>query len=129
MVLIKRNELVKRPLPGRIIQLAVGGENAASHSDIMTMGFATYSAEAGPMAPHHHVEEVVFVLEADRGYVRFGGDGEQPTELGERIPLEANLLLHFPDQEWHVFEYEPDGHVTIAFYYSNPSVYSSKLGK
>jgi hypothetical protein len=126
MNLIKRDEIKRRPLPGRVIQLVVGKQDAASPSDVMTMGFAHYSAESGPMSPHRHVEEVVFVLESTKGYVRFGGTGDQPTELGERIPLEVDMLMHFPENEWHVFEYEPGGHISITFFYCNPNVYTGQ---
>ena len=59
MKLIKREDAPKKPLPGRVLQLLVGQEGAASPSSVMTMGFARYSAESGPMAPHHHAEEIV----------------------------------------------------------------------
>ena len=51
----------------------------------MTMGYARYSAEAGPMDPHHHAEEIVVVLTSQDGYVRYGGFGEQPDELGGEV--------------------------------------------
>ncbi len=122
-----RRQVPIRPLPGRGIQLVTGKENAASPSNAITMGFAHYSAEYGPMSPHRHAEEVVFVLDSDRSYVRYGGFGEQPDALGERIALERDMLLHFPENEWHVFEYEEGGHLTIAFFYPNPGVYSGQI--
>jgi len=127
MNLIQRNALPIRPLPGRGIQLVTGKESAASSSDTMTMGFAHYSVAYGPMAPHHHAEEVVFVLDSDRSYVRHGGFGAQPDALGERIALERDMILHFPENEWHVFEYEEGGHLTISFCYPNPGVYTGQV--
>lgn len=129
MKLVKRNEVVKNPLPGRVIQLVAGGSGAVSPSEVITMGFAHYSAESGPMSPHRHVEEVVYVLESKTGYARYGGSGSEPTELGERIPLEPGMTLHFPAQEWHVFEFDEGGHVDIIFFYSDPSVYTASLKK
>ena len=60
MNLILRNQLPIRPLPGRGIQLVAGKENSASPSNAVTMGFAHYSVEYGPMSPHRHAEEIVF---------------------------------------------------------------------
>ncbi|MBC7242716.1 MAG: hypothetical protein H5T60_09755 [Anaerolineae bacterium] len=129
MKLIRRQDVPLRPLPGRAIQLVVGQQGAASPSNLITMGFARYAAEYGPMSPHRHAEEVVVVLESERGYVRFGGFGDQPDELGERIPLEPDMILHFPENEWHVFEYDEGGSITIAFFYPSASVYAGQISK
>jgi hypothetical protein len=48
MRLINRDDLHKEKLPGRIIQKAVG-KGSFSTSKKMTMGFARYSEESGPM--------------------------------------------------------------------------------
>jgi len=115
MKLVERKEVKKKSLPGRILQLVTGQEDAVSHSDMITMGFARYSAESGPMDPHHHVEEVVY-----------GGFGDEPDELGDSVSLEPGMTLHFPDKEWHVFEFAEGGHIDIIFFYANPDVYSTK---
>jgi len=129
MELVERKNVMKKPLPGRVIQLVTGQTGAVSHSDVITMGFARYSAESGPMEPHHHVEEIVYILESKEGYVRHGGFGEKPTELGKRIVLKPGMTLHFPAKEWHVFEYEEGGCVDISFCYSDPGVYSGNFKK
>ena len=126
MKLIKREEVAKRPLPGRVIQLVVGKDEAVSPSEVMTMGYAHYSAESGPMAPHRHAEEIVVVTGSEQGYTRYGGFGDEPDELGERIPLEVGMILHFPRGEWHVFEFDEGGMVDIIFFYSQSDVYSDK---
>ena len=123
--LLRRDVLKPESLPGRVIQKAIG-RDGLSPSRKMTMGFAHYSEDSGPMAPHHHAEEIVVVLTAQDGYVRYGGFGEQPDELGGRIPLEAGTILHIPGMEWHVFEYDEGGHVDIIFFYSQADVYSKK---
>ena len=69
MDLIKREDLNKEFLPGRVIQKAVG-KDAPNVSGKMTMGFARYSDESGPMDPHHHAEEIVYVLSAKDGWAR-----------------------------------------------------------
>jgi len=113
MKLIKRENLEKEYLPGRTIQKAVG-KDAFSQSERMTIGFARYSDESGPMEPHHHAEEIVHVLSAKDGWVR---RGNAPDSLTDPIPLEAGDTLHFPPLEWHVFEFKPGGHVDIIFFY------------
>jgi mannose-6-phosphate isomerase-like protein (cupin superfamily) len=126
MKLVKRKGVKEKPLPGRVLQLVTGQEDAVSHSDIITMGFARYSVESGPMDPHHHVEEIVYILESKDGWVRHGGFGEKPDELGDSVTLEPGMTLHFPKNEWHVFEFAEGGHIDIIFFYAHPDVYSAK---
>ena len=57
------------------------------------------------------------MLDSDRSYVRHGGFGDQPDAWVERIAVGTRMILHFPENEWHVFEYEEGGHLTIAFFY------------
>jgi hypothetical protein len=123
---VERKDVEKKPLPGRVLQLVTGQEGAVSHSDTITMGFAHYSAESGPMSPHHHVEEIVYILESKDGWIRHGGFGDEPNELGDPLPLVEGMTLHIPENEWHVFEFEEGGHVDIIFFYSHPDVYSKK---
>jgi len=124
MIVFKRSEVARKRLPGRVVQIAVSDQAARSLSDAMTMGFATYSAESGPMEPHRHVEEIVYVLGSEDGWTRHGGFGDEPNELGEKIPLEEGMILHVPEDEWHVFGFEEGGHVDIIFFYARPDVYS-----
>ncbi|MFP3896823.1 MAG: hypothetical protein ACLFV5_08340 [Anaerolineales bacterium] len=126
MKLIRREHVPQKSLPGRVIQLVVGDEGAVSASDVMTMGFARYSGESGPMAPHQHEEEIVYVLSAQDGWTRYGGIGDAPDELGAPVPLEPGMTLHFPEDEWHVFGFHEGGHVEIIFFYSQADVYSEK---
>jgi hypothetical protein len=113
MEFFKRSEIKRVTLPGRIIQTAVG-KDGFSTSGKMTIGFARYSAESGPMEPHHHAEEVVYVLDAKDGWIRYG---PEKGKLGEPIPLEAGMVLHNPPLEWHVFGYDEGGYVDIIFIY------------
>jgi hypothetical protein len=114
MTIIARAALPPHLLPGRVIQKAVG-RDAASKSVDMTMGFAHYSAASGPMDPHCHAEEIVYVLNANDGWLRYG---PAKDDLPYRIALSAGLTLHIPAGEWHVFEYGPAGHVDIIFFYA-----------
>ncbi len=113
MNILHRDSLPLHRLPGRIIQKAVG-KGAAAESARMTMGFARYSAESGPMEPHHHAEEIVCILSAEDGWLRYG---PAKKELPNRVPLAAGMTLHVPALEWHVFEHGPGGHVDIIFFY------------
>jgi len=114
MKLMPRDTLKKEMLPGRMVQHVVG-KTGVSRSDKMTVGFAHYSEESGPMQPHQHAEEVVYVTDAKDGYVRYGSS---PDKLGPRLRLEKGMTLHTPELEWHVFEYGPGGYVDIIFYYA-----------
>jgi len=121
--LIKRSDVDGKELPGRWIQLLVGKGESVSKSTAMTMGFAHYSGKSGPMDPHHHAEEIVYILSAADGWVRNGGFGEKP-ELGDKVPLEVGMTLHFPEKEWHVFQFDLGGHVDIIFFYSETNIFS-----
>ena len=100
MNLIQRHTLPIRPLPGRGIQLVAGKENAASPSDAVTMGFAHYSVDYGPMSPHRHAEEIVFVLDSDRSYVRHGGFGDQPDARRLLAAVFASGQVHLHRVAW-----------------------------
>jgi len=113
MTYFKRDDLERIMLPGRVIQTAVGKDGFSS-SQQMTVGFAHYSAESGPMEPHHHAEEVIYVIDAQDGWVRSGPDTD---ELGSPVPLEAGMILHIPPLEWHVFEYDEGGYLDLVFIY------------
>jgi hypothetical protein len=109
----KREEIPSIMLPGRVIQTAVG-KDGLSRSKKITMGFARYSAESGPMEPHNHAEEVVYIVDVQDGWMRYGPEKDQ---LGDPVPLEAGMVLHSPPLEWHVFEHAEGGHVDIVFIY------------
>ena len=81
---------------------------------LMTMGFAKYCEEAGNMEPHRHAEEIVFILEAKNGWLRYGDDLDH---LDKKVILKPGMTLHVPELEWHVFEYGKKGCVEIIFIY------------
>jgi hypothetical protein len=113
MELIEREIVEKQDLPGRLLQQVVG-KNAHSESKKMSMGFVHYSAASGPMQPHQHAEEVVYVINSDRAWVRHGVDKEN---LSDPVPLKSGMTMHFPELEWHVFQYEEGGHLDAIFFY------------
>ena len=113
MIIFKRDDLSIETLPGREIQKGVG-KDGFSPSGKITMGFARYSEDSGIMEPHHHAEEVCYVLSAQNGWIRYG---PSPENLSERIVLEAGMTIHNPELEWHVFGFEKGGHVEIIFIY------------
>lgn len=102
-----RDELEKAFLPGRVIENAVGkGLNYPIRSGKMTICYARYSAESGPMEPHNHAEETVVVVAGERCYVKFGPSKDQ---LDQKQMLKPGDVMHFPELEWHVFGYEEGG--------------------
>ena len=101
------------PLPGRGLRRFVGRDSAIA-SEEMTVGTAIYADEYGAMEPHNHAEETVYVLEADRAWVRWGPSAD---DLPNRIDLEAGVVINTPALEWHVFEWEPGGHLELLFIY------------
>ena len=113
MQIIKRQQIPTTSLPGRIIQKAVG-KDSFSPSMKMTMGFAHYADESGPMEPHQHAEEICYVLSARDSWVE---KGDAPDHLGGPVPLEAGMTLHIPLLEWHVFRWKAGGHLDILFFY------------
>ena len=113
MNIIARGQIEQIRLPGRIIQKVVG-KDGLSNSGKMTMGFARYSAESGPMEPHHHAEEICYIIAAQKARICYGGTKER---LPESAPLEAGMTLHVDELEWHAFEYDEGGFVDIIFFY------------
>ena len=114
MKFFSRDEIDKEVLPGRVIQRAIGNQSF-SVSQIMTLGFAHYSAEAGPMEPHKHAEEAIYVTDAKDGWVECG---PQRDNLDTKIALRSGMVLHVPEGEWHVFRYASGGFVDIVFMYA-----------
>ena len=109
----RRLDTAVDPLPGRGVRRFVGRKSSLE-SEEMTVGTALYADEFGPMEPHNHAEETVYVLESDRAWVRWGSS---PEDLPNRIDLEPGVVINTPALEWHVFEWEPGGHLEILFIY------------
>lgn len=114
MKCFSREAIDKEVLPGRVIQRAIGN-NSFSRSQIMTVGFAHYSAEAGPMEPHQHAEEAIYVTGAKDGWVEYG---PHKDNLETKVALKSGMVLHVPEGEWHVFRYASGGFVDIVFMYA-----------
>lgn len=118
MVIIHREDVPEKMLPGRFMQKVVGHVNDGYHSDseILNIGYCRYCKEAGPMEPHMHAEETVQILASDRAWVRFGPEKDN---LPNKIMLYKDMTLHIPAKEWHVFEYEEGGSLEILFIYGS----------
>ena len=113
MKVLHRSDIAMECLPGRVLQKSVGRESA-SPSEKMTICFARYSAESGPMEPHNHAEETVYIIDAENGWVR---SGPAKDDLPRKVPLQAGTTLHFPELEWHVFEYGEGGFIDALCIY------------
>jgi hypothetical protein len=96
-----------------VIEKAVGKESYSASQE-MTVGFAHYSEASGPMEAHQHAEEVVYIVSAQGGRLRYG---ESPEAMDTFHTLETGMMLHIPEAEWHVFEFNATGHVEIIFMY------------
>ncbi|MDR3729499.1 MAG: hypothetical protein Q3X94_06935 [Oscillospiraceae bacterium] len=113
MDFVKREDIAKNCLPGRVVQNAVG-RNSAVASEKMTVSFCHYSAESGPMEPHNHAEESVVVLSCRDAYVKYGSAKDS---LEYTVELHEGDLMHFPELEWHVFGYREGGYLDALCIY------------
>ena len=105
---LKREQIKQDHLPGRVIQNAVGSAQKCYPvpSTKMTICFAHYSAESGPMEPHNHAEETVVVLSARDSFVQWG---DSKGNLPHKQMLNSGDVMHFAELEWHVFGYNEGG--------------------
>lgn len=113
MEIVKKEDIKLDALPGRGIKRAVGKD---SHFDskAMTIGYALYDETYGQMEPHHHAEETCIVTKSVKGSVSWG---DSKDNLPNSSPLYEGMVLHIPENEWHVFNYEEGGCVEIIFIY------------
>jgi hypothetical protein len=113
MKVIHRREVPVTSLLGRDLNKAVG-KDGFDASAKMTVGWARYSKKSGVMEAHQHAEELLYIIDAKDAWIRFG-----PTrdKLGERVPFVPATMIHFPELEWHVFEYADDGFADLIFFY------------
>jgi len=116
MNILKKTDIKTVVLPGCCVHRAIGN-NAMLSSNAMSLGWAKFVGEYGPMEPHHHAEDGMVVVDSKNSYIRFGPAKDQ---LGERIPLEKDMVLQMPAGEWHVFEYDEGGYVEILYFYGQP---------
>jgi hypothetical protein len=112
----RRDDVEPGVVPGRAVQRAIGREGR-SHSELVSLGFARFSAAHGEMPPHCHGEEAMYVLDARDGWIEYG---PAEDELRGRRALAAGMVLHVAAGEWHVFRHAPDGFVDILFVFSPP---------
>lgn len=109
------SDISRTVLPGRAVKKSIG-KDGKCYSDKMTFGRTMFSLQFGVMEPHHHAEEIIYVLDTQKGIVRYGSTSECTEGYTK---LEPGMVLHFHDQEWHAFEFEqPDGYSDILFYYA-----------
>ena len=113
MRVIQRSDVPLTALLGRDLQKSVG-KDSLDPSRKMTVGWARYSMKSGVMEPHQHAEELLYILDAKDAWIRFGPAKEK---LSERVPFVPGTMIHFPEMEWHVFEYAQDGFADLIFFY------------
>lgn len=115
MKIINKDEITTEALPGRGLKRAIG-KNSTCDSKKMTVGYALYSTDYGLMEPHQHAEETVIITQADGGSVSWGKDKHNLEFTQE---LKSGMILHIPENEWHVFNYKENGFVEIIFIYGD----------
>lgn len=113
MQYVKKEDVKTEALVGRGIQKVVG-KNSYFESTQMSVGYALYNADYGEMEPHCHTEETVIVTKSKDGWIEWGNTKDNLTQ---RCKLEEGMIFHIPENEWHVFRYEPGGYVEIIFIY------------
>jgi len=112
-IIASKNDLSGKVFKDRIIYKGIGREGPII-SGKMTVGFGDYSSDIGTMEAHQHAEETVYIVSAEKAYIR---RGESKDTLEKQIPLKMGMLVHFDEMEWHVFDCDQGGHVTILFIY------------
>jgi len=110
---INKNEIKIESLPGRGLQKAIGKDSVFA-SDSMSVGYAIYSEEYGVMEPHAHAEETIIVTKSKNGWISWGDDA---SELTHKVELKEGMIMHIPQNLWHVFTYDKGGYVEIIFIY------------
>ncbi len=113
MNIIKKSDCQLIELPGRNIWKVIGKESY-SESKKISFGFALFSHALGLPEPHHHAEEICYVLKCEKSFVHFGPTSDS---LGKLHPLEDGMSLHIPEMEWHQFVCEEGGYLEIIFIY------------
>lgn len=113
MNFVNKNRIKVDALPGRGLIRGVG-KNSCFDSDKMTVGYALYKKDYGAMEPHAHAEETVIITKAENGYVSWGNEKDH---LPHAVKLEEGMILHIPENEWHVFHYDEGGYIEIIFIY------------
>lgn len=113
MHIFNLDEIPTTNLKGRTLRNAVGA-NAYSPSRKMTVTYAKYSHASGPMDPHQHAEETVYIMKSVKGYFAYG---DAANNLTHEIPLHPGMVLHVGEGEWHVFKYVDDGEIEALCIY------------
>ncbi len=113
MDIVEKKDIPRVDLKGRSIRSAVGVESF-SHSEKMTVGFALYNELYGKMEPHRHAEEVIYIVDAQKGYIRYGSD---QSILDKDVHLKPGMLLHIMENEWHMFDFDEGGFIEVIYIY------------
>lgn len=116
---VRREDITKTIAPGRIIQRAFGTD-AYFTVDNANMGFAHFSPEYGKMPCHVHEDEIIYVMNANDAYVKYG---PSENDLSNKKELNAGDILRFSEKEWHIFEFTcVQGYLDIIFIFSQGKI-------
>ncbi len=117
MKIIKNGEAPTQKLPGRYATRIVGKtEDYYYHSDTLHFGHCLYDESVGPMTPHAHAEECMYILSCKDACILSGPARDDMPECAELAP---GMVISMPAGEWHVFRYKEGGHVEILYCYGD----------
>lgn len=114
MHIIDSSKVEPTKLNGRHIRKIIE-KGGVVESQYMSLGMAEFSTDIGPMTPHRHDEEGIYVLEAENCYTRCGDCVEN---FFEPKKIEPGMFLLYGKDEWHVFEFQGKGYLKIIFFFA-----------
>jgi mannose-6-phosphate isomerase-like protein (cupin superfamily) len=111
MKMIEKEQAVIKHCKARTIYGMIE-DGGVIKSDQMTMGIARFDKNLGPMNPHAHAEEGMYVIDCANAYIRCGSSADT---LGERELIKPGMIIFVPEGQWHVFEFEDGGFLDTVF--------------
>ena len=117
MKIIKQGEAPTQKLPGRYATRVVGKtDDYYYHSDTLHFGHCLYNESVGPMEPHAHAEECMYILGCKDACIYSGPAKDDMPDCAELAP---GMVISMPGGEWHVFRYGAGGFVEILYCYGD----------
>ena len=115
MQIINRKDIPGKVFPGRTRWPAFGSEEAAFQIDDASVGFARFSLEAGPMEPHKHENEILYVLDCKDAFMLYG----DTKDVQSKQPLQVGDIFRMKEGEWHCFSFEnQEGYLEMITFYA-----------
>ena len=117
MKIINKGEAPTQKLQGRYATRIVGKtDDYYYHSDTLHFGHCLFRGDTGPMTPHAHAEECMYILDCKDAWIL---SGPSQDDMPDRAELEPGMVISMPAAEWHVFRYKEGGFVEILYCYGD----------